>query len=74
MPRCAKYRSSWKPNQPAPVRRGFTDGKTMKAKYVYYARDINHAIISCLRVGDTYKAEQLRKDRNRLMHKARSAD
>ncbi|HHH9370504.1 hypothetical protein ACSBR8_02990 [Pseudomonas aeruginosa] len=46
----------------------------MKAKYVYYARDINHAIISCRRVGDTYKAEQLRQDRSRLMHKARSAD
>ncbi|HCW1009298.1 TPA: hypothetical protein OW416_005584 [Pseudomonas aeruginosa] len=50
------------------------EGKTVKAKYVYYARDINHAIISCRRVGDTYKAEQLRQDRSRLMHKARSAD
>ncbi|WP_325437819.1 hypothetical protein [Pseudomonas nitroreducens] len=44
-----------------------------KQKCVEYARDINHAIISCLRIGDNYKAGLMRQDRDRLMRKARAA-
>lgn len=44
-----------------------------KQKCVEYARDINHAIISCLRIGETDKAALLRYDRDKLIRRARTA-